>query len=151
MSKPPNRMSQTNPLQPNGTPSPEDALHPSQFANRAGDVPSHLLVQIRAADHSITTVGMKVEPRLVIGRQDPGASFIPDLDLTPYGGKEAGVSRQHINIFHDGEHLYVQDNYSRNRTSHNNQMLDPSMPVALHDGDVLVLGRLPLTIYFVYS
>lgn len=149
MSMPPDNLSQTGPLDPNKTPSPEEIQHRGHLPERNQDVPSHLLVQIHVADGSIVTVGLAVAPRMIFGRSDPTTNFTPDLDLTPFGGKDAGVSRQHVNLFHDGKQLYAQDNYSRNKTTLNNQLLDPAQPVALSDGDVLMLGRLVLTIYFV--
>lgn len=127
-------------------PTPQLHLH-----DRTGDVPDYLLVQISAQDGSITTLGLQVKPELVIGRVDPNTGFTPDLDLTPYGAKEAGVSRRHLHIFHNEQKLYLQDNGSRNGTSLNNTKVQPDEPHPLHDGDFLVLGRLPLTLYFVFD
>ncbi len=38
---------------------------------------------------------------IVIGREDAVSNIYPDVDLTPHGGEEGGVSRLHARIFYD--------------------------------------------------
>lgn len=152
MSNPPRRLAQTGLLtgrrQPPPNPTPVSGV---QFSERADDIPRYFLLQIGAPDGSITTLGLQVRPRLVFGRADPNNEFMPDLDLTPYGAKDAGVSRQHAHVYQEKDNLVVQDNYSRNGTFLNNERLDEGEVRQLKDGDYLILGRLPLSIYFVYN
>lgn len=81
----------------------------------------------------------------LIGRADPVSRVYPDVDLTPHGGYEAGVSRRHCRIFRQGDQFFVEDLGSTNGTKVNGQPLPPNQPRALSDGDVLELGLLRLT------
>jgi pSer/pThr/pTyr-binding forkhead associated (FHA) protein len=121
------------------------------FVHRASDAPGHLLLQVAQPDGSVVTIGASIKERLVIGRGDPSQGVMPDIDLTPYHGQDVGVSRQHVFIFQQGDRLFVQDNHSRNKTWLNNEPLNSENIYPLQDGDVLELGRLKITLYFVYQ
>jgi hypothetical protein len=151
MTNSPRRLPQTGPLGRKDPPR-EKTLPPQiHFSHRATRAPSHLLIQIAGSEGMVTTIGLAVKSRLVVGRGDPTTNFAPDLDLAPYAAQDAGVSRQHIFIVRDEGLLYVQDNQSKNGTSLNHQKLEPGEIHPLHDGDIIGLGRLALTIYFVYK
>jgi len=113
--------------------------------------PWRLLVQI--AGPTQATVGLEVKSELVLGRVDPTASTQPDLDLTPYGGQEAGVSRRHVAITRDDQNqaLYVEDLNSTNGTRLNGFWLDAGQRYRLRDSDRLELGDLVLTLRFARS
>ncbi|HMM27273.1 MAG TPA: FHA domain-containing protein [Aggregatilineaceae bacterium] len=113
--------------------------------------PWRLLVQI--AGPTQTSVGLEVKSELILGRVDPTASTRPDLDLTPYGGQEAGVSRKHVAILRDDQSqaLYVEDLNSTNGTRLNGFWLDAGQRYRLRDGDRLELGDLILTLRFARS
>ncbi len=111
--------------------------------------PWRLLVQI-GGDHQ-TTVGMEVSDQIIIGRTDPLAEFHPELDLTPYGGQQNGVSRQHVMITQGGKALYVKDLGSTNGTRINGFELEAHQLYRLRDGDELELGRVRMVIRFVRS
>jgi hypothetical protein len=113
--------------------------------------PWRLLLQIGGQNQ--TTVGIEVKDRIVMGRGDPVADFYPDLDLTPYGGQDGGVSRRHAIIIQNEENkaLYVEDLNSTNGTRINSFALEPRRRYRLRDGDTLELGRVHMTVRFVRS
>ena len=82
---------------------------------------------------------------IYLGRfvQTPTAS---SLDLTKYGAAELGVSRSHARIiFRDGIYQ-LEDLASTNGTWLNYQRLAFGKSYELHNGDILLLGQLQLTI-----
>ncbi len=111
--------------------------------------PWRLLMQIGGDNQ--TTVGMEISDTIVIGRSDPLADFRPDLDLTPYGGQESGVSRKHLAITQGGKALYVKDLGSTNGSRINGFQLEKDQLYRLRDGDELELGRVRITVRFVRS
>jgi pSer/pThr/pTyr-binding forkhead associated (FHA) protein len=90
-----------------------------------------------------------VKDELLLGRSDMAANLLPDLDLTPFGGQAAGVSRRHALIIRREGALYVQDLNSTNGSKLNNVALPGGQQYPLSDGDILELGRLLITIRFV--
>lgn len=110
--------------------------------------PWRLLFQI--GSESRTTVGLEVKSRLVLGRADPVAGFQPDLDLSPYGGQEGGVSRRHALVVRDDANrsLYLEDLNSTNGTRINGFPLEPRRRYRLRDGDELELGQVKIVLRF---
>ncbi|HID65246.1 MAG TPA: FHA domain-containing protein, partial [Anaerolineae bacterium] len=82
---------------------------------------------------------------VLVGREDPVSGVFPDVDLTPHGGEEGGVSRRHAKITMSGNQWLIEDLNSTNFTFVNNQKLNPGMPQPLNDGDQIRLGRVVLT------
>lgn len=80
----------------------------------------------------------------LIGREDPYSSVFPDIDLTPHGGEQGGVSRRHFKITLSGGQYLIEDLNSTNSTMLNRQRLQPGVPVALADGDEVRAGRVRL-------
>ncbi|HVO69097.1 MAG TPA: FHA domain-containing protein, partial [Aggregatilineaceae bacterium] len=113
--------------------------------------PWRLLLQI--GGQTQTTVGIEVKERIVLGRSDPVANFYPELDLSPYGGQEGGVSRRHATILQDDDTkaLYVEDMNSTNGTRINGFSLEPRRRYRLRDGDELELGGVQMVLRFVRS
>jgi hypothetical protein len=113
--------------------------------------PWRLLLQIGGQNQ--TTVGIEVKERIVLGRSDPVANFYPDLDLSPYGGQEGGVSRRHATIIQDDDTkaLYVEDMNSTNGTRINGFSLEPRRRYRLRDGDELEFGGVQMVLRFVRS
>lgn len=82
-------------------------------------------------------------PRVVLGRIEPSGSLEgPDVDLTPYGAPEMGVSRIHAALTNDEDKLSLVDMGSSNGTFLNGQRLFPNQALPVHDGDEIRLGRL---------
>ena len=81
---------------------------------------------------------------IVIGREDAVSNIFPDVDLTPHGGEEGGVSRLHARIFVENGQYMLEDENSTNFTFLNRQRLAGKTPMPLHDNDEIKLGRVLL-------
>ena len=80
----------------------------------------------------------------VVGREDPYSGIFPDIDLTPHGGEEGGVSRRHCRIKLAGGQYTIEDLNSTNFTMLNRQRLQPGVPMTIADGDEIRAGRVKL-------
>lgn len=89
-----------------------------------------------------TTFDLAGKGEVVVGRADPSSQSFPDIDLTPYGGEEGGVSRVHLRIRVQNDRFVVEDQKSSNFTYLNKQRLEPFSPAPLKSGDELRLGRI---------
>ncbi len=87
---------------------------------------------------------------LVLGRADHKSDHksTPDVDLTPYGALDRGVSRGHARLHIEDDKLYVTDLASTNGTFIGGEKLEPYMPRLIGKGDELVLGRLGIQVLF---
>jgi pSer/pThr/pTyr-binding forkhead associated (FHA) protein len=83
---------------------------------------------------------------ILIGREDPVSGIYPDVDLTPHGGEEGGVSRQHARLIVEGTSYFAEDLDSTNYTFINKQKLAPKTRHALKDGDEIRCGRVALVL-----
>lgn len=81
---------------------------------------------------------------IIIGREDAVSNIFPDVDLTPHGGEDGGVSRLHARIFVENGQYMLEDENSTNFTFLNRQKLTGKSPVVLHDNDEIKLGRVLL-------
>lgn len=72
----------------------------------------------------------------------------PDVDLTPYGAGDKGVSRKHIKIKRKNILVYVADLGSTNGTYLNGRKLIANAERLLRNGDELQLGRLKVRVRF---
>jgi len=80
----------------------------------------------------------------LVGREDPYSSVFPDIDLTPHGGEQGGVSRRHFKITLSAGQYLIEDLNSTNSTMLNHRRLQPGVRVALSDGDEIRAGRVRL-------
>jgi len=83
---------------------------------------------------------------ILIGREDPVSGIYPEVDLTPHGGEDGGVSRRHARIIVEGGNYFVEDLDSTNFTFINKQKLAPKTRTQLNDGDELRCGRVALVL-----
>jgi len=104
-----------------------------------------LLVRIPEAPRPIT---VKVETLFTIGRLDTVTKVMPDLDLTPFGANEKGVSRMHATLHRNGHSLLIVDMGSANGTFVNGARLQSGQPRIVRDGDEIRLGKLEMRLYF---
>jgi hypothetical protein len=81
---------------------------------------------------------------VVVGREDAPSNSFPDIDLTPYGAEEGGVSRLHARIVQSGDAWTIEDLESTNFTFINRKRIAPKTPTPLSDGDEIRLGRVGL-------
>ena len=86
--------------------------------------------------------------KLLLGRSNARMRFVPDIDLTPYGALDRGVSRTHARIWIENGDLYIEDMESTNGTYINNEPLPPNQPKRVTSGNELMLGRLAIQVLF---
>jgi pSer/pThr/pTyr-binding forkhead associated (FHA) protein len=83
-----------------------------------------------------------------LGRFDMGVKGDTEIDLTPYGAMDRGVSRHHALLHVADNHLYLTDLQSTNGTYVAGERLEPDTPTILHKGNEILLGRLAIQIMF---
>jgi pSer/pThr/pTyr-binding forkhead associated (FHA) protein len=99
-------------------------------------------LEVEGTEHRIS---LEDKAEYTLGRIDPASHSFPDIDLTLYGGVEAGVSRRHAKITRLGEdRYYIMDLSSTNFTHINGEKLEAFEPKVLADGDEIFLGTLKL-------
>jgi len=84
---------------------------------------------------------------LLIGREDPVSGIYPEVDLTPHGGEEGGVSRRHARIILENGEYYVEDLDSTNFTFVNKQKVAPRTRQRIVEGDEIRTGRVALVFH----
>lgn len=104
-----------------------------------------IIVHVRDAADPIV---LKPQQETVFGRMDPNSDIGPDLDMSPFGALEKGVSRTHAAVRRGEDTLTLVDLGSVNGTFLNGQRLSPNQPRVLRDGDEIRLGKLVIHIYF---
>ena len=104
-----------------------------------------LVIHVRDAAQPIV-VPMRDE--IVVGRADVTSPRQPDVDLTPYGALEKGVSRSHAIVNRSHDTLTLSDMNSANGTYLNGMRLAADQPHIVRDGDEVRFGRLIAHIYF---
>lgn len=104
-----------------------------------------IIIHIRDASEPIV-----LHPReeTIFGRTDPTTNTLPDVDLSPYGALEKGVSRVHATLRRGDDTLTLVDLGSVNGTFLNGQRLIPNQPRVLRDGDEIRFGKLVVHLYF---
>ncbi len=96
----------------------------------------------------VVSTGDKIpltKPEIVIGREDPVRNISPDIDTTPIGGLEGGVSRRHAKLTESNGQYSIEDLSSTNYTLVNKEKLRPATPRQLTPGDEIHLGRVALS------
>lgn len=106
---------------------------------------NQVIIHIRDASEPII---VHPETELLLGRSDSESGITPELDLSPHGALEMGVSRVHAALRRGEDVLSIVDLDSANGTFLNGQRLAPHQPRLLRDGDEVRLGKLVLHIYF---
>lgn len=120
---------------PAGTATPPPAPQSAPVAAPAAPQ-ARLIVE---ADNQEFDLGGK--DNVTIGREDAVSNIYPDVDLTPHGGEEGGVSRLHARIFFENGQYMVEDENSTNFTYVNRQRLAAKTPTPLNDNDEVRFGR----------
>jgi len=94
----------------------------------------------------IVTSGQEIvrarKSELTVGRAYKGS--IPDIDLGPYGGSKAGVSRQHSRLLYKDSQWYVEDLGSTNGTFVNGVRISSNKAVPFKHGDLIRCGQIEL-------
>lgn len=126
---------------PASAPAPEEA--PVAVATVAPSAPSALNARL-VVEADNQEFDLSGKDNVLIGREDAVSNIFPDVDLTPHGGEEGGVSRMHARIYADNGQYMLEDENSTNFTFLNRQRLAPKTPTPLHDNDEIKLGRVLL-------
>jgi hypothetical protein len=110
-------------------------------APAAAPAPAHprLVVQ-----KSGTVFDLAGKTSTLVGREDAPSNSFPDIDLTPYGAEEGGVSRLHARLAQSGDQWTIEDLESTNFTFVNGKRIQPKTPMPLNDGAEIRLGRVAL-------
>lgn len=106
---------------------------------------SSIVMHIRDVAEPIV---LDFQDSVILGRTDDSSTRRPEVDLTPYGALEMGVSRLHASIERSDDVLTLVDMGSSNGTHLNGQRLLSDQPRVLRDGDEIRLGKLVAHIYF---
>lgn len=87
------------------------------------------------------TIPLEDGEEFILGRVGGKQPILPDIDLTPYGGYEEGISRLHaiIKVTHD--QISITDLGSANGTWVNGKKATAHSPYGLENGDILTLGK----------
>jgi hypothetical protein len=125
--------------------SADEPVNRATWGTARFDPHSSIIIHIRDAAEPLI---LEPHQEIVFGRIDSNSIRKPDLDLTPYGALEKGVSRIHAAIYRHEDTLTLVDMGSANGTHLNGQRLSPSQPRVLRDGDEIRLGMLVAHIYF---
>lgn len=83
-----------------------------------------------------------MQGEISIGRTGGAQAVAPDIDLTPYNGFDAGVSRMHAIIRISEHQASLTDLGSMNGTRLNGSLISPQIPYSLENGDKITFGRL---------
>jgi len=83
-----------------------------------------------------------------LGRFEMGSRGETDIDLTPYGAMDRGVSRLHAQLELKDNKLWITDLNSTNGTYLNASRIEPFQSMVLHKGDDVILGRLAVQVLF---
>ena len=122
-----------------GAPAPQSIEPPVAAPASQGALQARLIVE---ADNQEFDLSGK--DNITIGREDAVSNMYPDVDLTPHGGEEGGVSRLHARIFVENGQYMLEDENSTNFTFLNRQRLAGKTPTPLNDNDEVRLGRVLL-------
>jgi hypothetical protein len=121
---------------------PETA--PAEEAPAPPPVPPPLTGPRLVVAASGAEIPLSAGPEILIGREDPVSGVYPDVDLTPHGGEDGGVSRRHARLFVKEGQYFVEDLDSTNFTFVNKTKIAPKSRHPLKDGDEIRCGRVAL-------
>jgi len=93
-----------------------------------------------------SAVALDVREQVMIGRADLVDGYVPGLDLTDYGARDAGVSRRHAALFITDGQLYLRDLGSINGTRINAVRLELNRPCNVQAGDRIEFGNLQVVV-----
>jgi len=104
-----------------------------------------ITLMIRTLREAVT---LSNDQSVVLGRSDVQTGFYPEIDLSPYGAKERGISREHARLhLHEGR-LYVIDLGSANGTYVDGQRIDSDTPILLRSDSEILLSHLPVKVIY---
>lgn len=111
-------------------------------------IPRHWRIQF--VSEGGEAMGFDVYDDVILGRGRPVRDRM-GIDLTEWDAQDKGVSREHALLRPTPTCLYLVDIGSTNGTFHNVEMITPGVARELVDGDIIVLGRLVLSLRIVHA
>lgn len=128
-------------------PAPEPAAPPAPPVQSAplGPAPAQPQHGTRLVMANGVSLPLPPQPEVIVGREDPLTDQFPDIDLTPFGASEQGVSRRHARLVREGNHYFIEDLESTNHTFVNQQRVMPGERQQLQAGDQVRFGRVAAT------
>lgn len=112
-------------------------------AHYGGAIAGRLVIQGSNTNLPLPTGKSEV----IVGREDPVSNVFPEINMDPYGGHDAGVSRQHAKFTMQAGRLMIIDMGGPNGTFVNKQKLAAHTPHPVNNGDELRFGRLVVNYY----
>lgn len=122
---------------------PEVAVAAAQVAPTVAPVASAATARLIVVASGVE-IALAGRNEVVVGREDPYSGVFPDVDLTPHGGVDGGVSRRHFKITAAAGQYRIEDLNSTNFTLVNRKRLQPGAAQVLADGDEISAGRVKL-------
>lgn len=105
-----------------------------------------LVLRVMSRD---TIIRMKYELPIVLGRQAKlRTDLVSFVDLSDYDAYALGVSRKHAQLQREGDHFLLTDLGSANGTYINGQRLKVQMQHQIETGQQILLGELPIYLYY---
>lgn len=101
--------------------------------------PANIILKLTQTGQEFS-IGNQVELTVGRARKDN----VPTIDLTPYGGRQAGVSRQHGRLLHKDNQWFIEDLSSTNGTFVNGTKIPPHHFIPVQTGDMLRFGEIEL-------
>ena len=111
------------------------------FRPEAGSAP--LRIRVLSTGRQIQ---LPATAEVLIGRLDAAHGIFPDVDLTPDGGLESGVSRRHCKIHRQGSTYFIEDVGSANGTTVSGKRLTAYLPHVLKNRDEVQLGQIKMEV-----
>ncbi len=108
-------------------------------------------VQLLVGSEPFSTVKVECADELILGRTVIDSEHQPDLDLSPYGAQNWGVSRRHAKLVRDDNTLSVVDLGSTGGTYVNRIRVLAWQSRVLCDGDELRLGSFRIRVFFRFN
>lgn len=87
---------------------------------------------------------LKNRKEFTIGRVSVGQTIMPDIDLTPYGAYDYGVSRLHAVLRKTETKVIIMDLGSSNGTYVDGTRLESEREYPLSHGSIISLGKLKI-------
>jgi pSer/pThr/pTyr-binding forkhead associated (FHA) protein len=91
---------------------------------------------------------VRMSRQTILGRYSSQGSAQPQIDLTPYGAFDKGISRMHAILKKSKNGLEIEDLASANGTWLNTKRLQPYMATPLRSGDHIRIGQIEIEIHF---
>jgi len=108
---------------------------------------ARLFLRVGEGPNAETTIPVPFQTQGVVIGRSVGNETV-NVDLTPYGAQDLGVSRRHVRIERIQDSLHVRDLESANGTFLNRTRINPNIPHVLRNRAVLQLGKLILRVQF---